>query len=68
MGKYSFSKFLSSEITTRIRLSGVRCKLSVFSQLLKVEVALSEVGVARPEGACPLGGSGCMLPQEILKF
>ena len=67
MGKYSFSKFLSSEITTRIRLSGVRCK-PVFSQLLKVEVALSEVGVARPEGACPLGGSGCMLPQEILKF
>ena len=29
MGKYSFSKFLSSEITTRIRLSGVRCKLSI---------------------------------------
>ena len=29
MGKYSFSKFLSSEITIRIRLSGVRCKLSI---------------------------------------
>ena len=40
----------------------------MFSQLLKVEVALSEVGVARPEGPCPLGGSGGMLPQEILKF
>ena len=40
----------------------------VFSQLLKVEVALSEVGVARPEGPCHLGGSAGMLPQEILKF
>ena len=50
----------------------VKCRLidevAVFSQLLKVEVALSEVGVARPEGPCPLGGSGGMLPQEILKF
>ena len=46
----------------------VKKYLSVFSQLLKVEVALSEVGVARPEGPGSVGGSGGMLPQEILKF
>ena len=35
MGKYSFSKFLSSEITTRIRLSGVRCKVKLSIDLRK---------------------------------
>lgn len=29
---------------------------AVFSQLLKVEVSLNGVGVARPKGSCLLGG------------
>ena len=52
----------------RVLLVSASCLSTVFSQLLKVEVALSEVGVARPEGPCHLGGSAGMLPQEILKF
>ena len=56
---------LGAEFTDCCPGMGLNGDVSVFSQVLKVEVALNGVGVARPKGPCLLGGLRACPPRKV---